>query len=288
MRLRVNFTHLTLVASFTQELSTENQRLVKELRLQQARYQDVLCKQQITRGGSSSSRKKTKARYGEGWELNVYGIPSRFLYTTDWGRGECCAITSLLHTSSRLLKVCPCGSKWRWRWKGDSYVNLHMCDARSIWWLPDMPFWGEITIQLVNQTGDHTHLEKTIFYHRCTPNETADRMTDKERSAGWGFLRFISNDNLWYNAARNTQYLMDNCLHIRVLNVNALYLYMHYTISVHHFRKYWIFYVYCMARKFNQSHDVMEDTVSPWSRSSGKFKLWEEHVQGQIPRPWRS
>ena len=79
------------------------------------------------------------------------------------------------------------------------------------------PFRSEITIQVVNQAGDHDHVEKTIHYNDKTPDKIVGRVTGKERSEGWGFHKFLAHDDLQYNAARKTQYLKDNCLHIRVM-----------------------------------------------------------------------
>ena len=81
------------------------------------------------------------------------------------------------------------------------------------------PFRGEITIQMVNQVGDHDHVEKTIHYTDRTPDDTAGRVTGLERAEGWGFHQFIAHNELQYNAARQTQYLKDNTLHIRVMKV---------------------------------------------------------------------
>ena len=44
------------------------------------------------------------------------------------------------------------------------------------------PFRGEITIQIVNQDGDHHHVEKTIPYNDKTPDNTAGRVTGKNRA----------------------------------------------------------------------------------------------------------
>ena len=109
------------------------------------------------------------------------------------------------------------------------------------------PFRGEITIQIVNQVGDHDHVEMIIPYTDKTPDDVAGRVTGKEREMfewrvhqfassyesarrkyhndtqrtdkGWGIHQFLAHDKLQYNAARQTQYLKDNTLHIRVMKV---------------------------------------------------------------------
>ena len=81
------------------------------------------------------------------------------------------------------------------------------------------PFRGEITIQVVNQAGDHNHVEMTIPYNDKTPQDVAGTVTNKKISAEWGRCEFLAHEYLQYNAARKAQYLKDNYLHIRVVKV---------------------------------------------------------------------
>ena len=81
------------------------------------------------------------------------------------------------------------------------------------------PFRGDLTIQIVNQDGDNKHLEKVIPYTDQTDDDTAGRVTDKERSDSWGFSQFFPHSSLGYNAASNTQYLRGDSLRIRVSKV---------------------------------------------------------------------
>jgi hypothetical protein len=81
------------------------------------------------------------------------------------------------------------------------------------------PFRGEITIQIVNQAGDHSHVERVIPYNDETPDDTAGRMTDKERAKGWGFLKYLVISDLDNNIAKNTQYLKNGTLMVRVVGV---------------------------------------------------------------------
>ena len=67
------------------------------------------------------------------------------------------------------------------------------------------PFRGEIIIQIVNQAGDHSHIEKVIPYSDETPDDTAGRVTDKERAKGWGFLKILTLENIDYNSVKDTQ-----------------------------------------------------------------------------------
>ena len=82
------------------------------------------------------------------------------------------------------------------------------------------PFRCEITIQLVNQVGDHGHVEYTIPYDDSIPDEAAGRVTGSERATNaLCFSQFLSHSHLGYNAARNTQYLKNNYLIVRVVKV---------------------------------------------------------------------
>ena len=81
------------------------------------------------------------------------------------------------------------------------------------------PFRGDITIQIVNQVGDYDHVENIVDYDDKVSDKAAGRMTDKERGVGRGHQKFLACDKLQYNAERQTQYLKDNTLHIRVMKV---------------------------------------------------------------------
>ena len=81
------------------------------------------------------------------------------------------------------------------------------------------PFRGEITIQIVNQAGDHDHIENTIPYDDKTPDISAGRVTNRERSGGWGVHQILAHTALPYNAIKKTLYLKDNYLIVRVVKV---------------------------------------------------------------------
>ena len=80
------------------------------------------------------------------------------------------------------------------------------------------PFRGEITVQIVNQAGDHSHVENTIQYNDKTPDDTSGRVVDKERGGGWGF-HFLPLTDLEYNTKNKTQYLKDDIMIVRVVSV---------------------------------------------------------------------
>ena len=91
------------------------------------------------------------------------------------------------------------------------------CDDHMKW-----PFRGNITIQIVNQAGDHDHIEHTIQYNDETPDDVAGRVTRRERSLGWGISKFLPHSDLEYNAAKKTQYLKDNHFIVCVVKVELM------------------------------------------------------------------
>ena len=63
-------------------------------------------------------------------------------------------------------------------------------------------------------------MEAIIPYNNDkTPDDIAGRVTGEERARGWGIHKFLAHNKLQYNAKRQTQYLKDNTLHIRVMKV---------------------------------------------------------------------
>ena len=81
------------------------------------------------------------------------------------------------------------------------------------------PFRGDVTIQIVNQAGEDNHQEEVIHYTDQTPDSSAGRVTDKERSHGWGKYQFLPHSSLGNSAASNTQYLRGDSLRIRISKV---------------------------------------------------------------------
>ena len=83
------------------------------------------------------------------------------------------------------------------------------------------PFRGDITIQIVNQAGEN-HLEKINHYTDQTPDSGAGRRTyGSDTAMAWGFPKFLPHTSLGYSAARNTQYLLEDCLRIQITRVRV-------------------------------------------------------------------
>ena len=101
-----------------------------------------------------------------------------------------------------------------------THVSIYAClmkgenDDHLPW-----PFTGTVIIELLNQLEDKNHyLQSTTFL----PNEPSSRrvVSGERASNGYGKTRFISHSDLGYNAAKNCQYLKDDCLYFRI-NVDA-------------------------------------------------------------------
>ena len=80
------------------------------------------------------------------------------------------------------------------------------------------PLRVDVTIQIVDQAGEK-HREIVVPYNNNTHDSRANRVTDKERSLGWGFDTFLPHTSLGYNTVTNTQYLRANSLQIRISKV---------------------------------------------------------------------
>ena len=99
-----------------------------------------------------------------------------------------------------------------------SYVSIYTYVVQGPYEHLKGPFQGEITIQIVNQAGDHDHVERTISYANITPGVHAGIPSCRSR---WcGFRTFLAHSALHYDAAKKTQYLKDNHLIVRMVKVS--------------------------------------------------------------------
>ena len=77
------------------------------------------------------------------------------------------------------------------------------------------PFTGDVTFTLLNQLADENHHTRTVSFPRN--GEVSRRVVDGEMApTGYGWSKFISHDQLDYNADQNHQYLKDDCLYFRI------------------------------------------------------------------------
>ena len=76
-------------------------------------------------------------------------------------------------------------------------------------------FRGELTVQVVNQVGDHDHWEAGGMH--------AVRVIGRERAeGGWGFHHFIPHTILEHGSAKEVQFVKENHFIVRVVDVNCM------------------------------------------------------------------
>ena len=196
--MRETVTHLTLLASVTQNLVQENWQLRQE---QTAAEEEVQTLKKKVHELELQHAEFPVDFYVEQNDDDVY-LPT--FYTHPHGYRMCVDV-----------KPNGCGDGEGTHVSIFTYMMQGPFDDHLKW-----PFRGVITIQIVNRAGDHDHFEKTIIYNDKTPNINAGRVTGKERSnCGWGVHKFLAHTALPYNTVEKTQYLKDNHLRVRVVHV---------------------------------------------------------------------
>ena len=82
------------------------------------------------------------------------------------------------------------------------------------------PFQGNVTIAMLNQLEDSNHTTEIIRFTDITNQEAITRVTGMKRAPrGSGHHTFITHAALKYKPAKNCQYLKNDCLRFRVVNV---------------------------------------------------------------------
>ena len=83
------------------------------------------------------------------------------------------------------------------------------------------PFRGDVTVRIDQQKEDDNHIVKTITYTETTNDDFAGRVTDRERSFGFGWSKFIPHSSLDLGTTTNVQYLLCDTLYIQVVKVTC-------------------------------------------------------------------
>ena len=84
------------------------------------------------------------------------------------------------------------------------------------------PFRGTVVIQLVNQREDKNHFEQEIIFSHETGNEAAGRVMEGELAeSGLGVSTYIKHTDLKYNVSKNIEYLKNNSLQFRIVQVQV-------------------------------------------------------------------
>ena len=193
-------THLTLLGSITHKLVRENQELREKIEATVNETEGLKEEMKEVKLALTRCSRFPKVYHVKRNEYNVY-LPA--FYTHQQGYKMC-------------VHVIPNGRGVGKRTHVSIYTYLAKgsYDKHLKW-----PFRGNITIQIVNQAGDHDHVEKIITYDDMTLNDYAGRVISTDWSDGWGHPQFLAHSDLEYNAAKKTQYLKDNHLMIRVVKV---------------------------------------------------------------------
>ena len=205
--MRKTTAHLTLLASTTQKLMEENQKLQRVVQATDVEIRALKKEGRKLRLELQQQKKTTETL-----------LEFRFKYTE--GHLYSAAFYTHPHGYCMCVGVDPKG----WGNQKGTHMSIYTYVMRGpfddyLKW----PFRGSITVQLVNQAGDHDHFEYTITYDEQTLHTAAGRVADDEISReGWGTAQFLAHADLDYNAARKTQYLKDNHLIIRVVKVTII------------------------------------------------------------------
>ena len=84
------------------------------------------------------------------------------------------------------------------------------------------PFKYDITIQLLNWREDKGHVEKTVPFNDSYNIKHRKRVMEGDKTpGGWGYPKFISHSDLYYNITNNTEYVNNDVLCFVVSKVIA-------------------------------------------------------------------
>ena len=223
-------THMTLLATVTQSMQQNIEDLKKEnqeLRQKPDHMNDTVTHMTLLATVTQSMQQNIEDLKKENQELRQevkelrtqkLGLPIEFRVNNSEGVVFLPSFFSHSHGYQMCIKVNP-------NREGIFLLGTHISIFTSLMRGPyddhlKWPFRGEITVQIVNQAGYHSHVEKTIPYNDKTPDDTAGRVVDNERGGnGWGVPKFIAYTDLEYNAKKKTQYLKDGIIIVRVVSV---------------------------------------------------------------------
>ncbi len=112
-------------------------------------------------------------------------------------------------------KICLRVDANGWGTGKGTHVFVYVCFMRGefddcLKW----PFRGRISWQLLNQVNGKDHKIHSLDYNDKTPNEYCNRVTEGERSVGWGRPTFIAHSEL------EPKYLRNDTLLFQICNVN--------------------------------------------------------------------
>ena len=173
-------THLTLLATVTQRMHQNIEDLKNE-------NQELQQKMHLLEEKQKATEKEVQILREETVRLTTGALPVDFLIRYEKKREIIYSPSFYTHSSGyrMCIGLYPNGNE---NGKGThvsifTYLMQGPYDDHLKW-----PFRGEITVQMVNQAGDHSHIDETIPYNDKTPDDTSDRVVGEERGNGWGFM----------------------------------------------------------------------------------------------------
>lgn len=243
--------HLALLARVTENLTRENRELRERATARESEFRDlqqrVELREQESQRNAATIREQLRERERKQQELEYMqqstdthinsmraemkklrleliqhtqssGFPIDYRIALSGGDIFLPPFFTHPHGYRLCLQVFPNGYR---RGKG-THVSLFMYvmqgpfDSLLKW-----PFRGELTVQVVNQVGDHDHWEATS--DRKLGGMHAVRVIGRERAeGGWGFHHFIPHTILEHGSAKEVQFVKENHFIVRVVDVNCM------------------------------------------------------------------
>ena len=174
--MRDTVTHLTLLATVTKTILKENQELKQHIQQLEVKQSTTEAHYQNLEKDTAIEIKSLKKEIHEvKLPLGEFPINLHVNYTMK-ERQFLPSFYTHLHGYCMHIEVDTNGHG-----SGEgTHVSIYTClmqgpyDDHLKW-----SFRGKITIQIVNQAGDHSHVEGTIIYNDNTPDSSAGRVIDK-------------------------------------------------------------------------------------------------------------
>ena len=81
------------------------------------------------------------------------------------------------------------------------------------------PFEHDVTFGILNWERDENHVIHTISFKTASIKDKQKVTSLEKAERGWGLLQFLPHSSLSDGAVKDTQYLHNDCLCLRVLKV---------------------------------------------------------------------
>ena len=103
----------------------------------------------------------------------------------------------------------------------DTYMSLYASlmkgeyDDTLAW-----PFTGDVVVEILNWREDKNHQEYTFSFHKGLPSTSINKILNID-IATTGCRQFVPYSTLSYNHSKNTEFLRNDCIHIKVKSVDV-------------------------------------------------------------------